>query len=570
MKRHKVRFSLFFLLVTAFLTVTLIPGLTVFIYFYGLSYNAAQQHLETQCGAEMDKSVQTFVTLINEYRHKAYLLASNTALPSLLQKNHNQRLSDITMYQLLFTAMKGDVSKAAVHIVSVDGTVYYSTHSFPAEYNPRLSNSSDSIFVRIGDSVHSEPVLLPAPRKIQSDTAAFTVIKKIIDRQTLIGYIFIDIFEETFINAYKDTLFSELLLIDSHVYLAYSLLSKERQGNFSSFPFLKHISFPPDTAFYQSDMSMITVRALPNTSFFIGGVMNSAPYFENFHRIRGSFMLIFSLLFIVSLILAVLFSKIIHRPLKSLLNTMQSVQSHTLTYNNSNTCISDFLELSAVYNAMIETIQNLITAAAEKEKQLHTAQQNVLRAQLNPHFLANTLGTVKSLAKLHNEHEIAAIITELHTLLRHTVDNTEAFLSAAETVKLIESWIKIMKLRFGEKFHTEIVLQPECREVFIPSFTIQPFLENAVLHGLEPKIGDWFLSLYIMRDADMLTITISDNGIGCPYTLSPQTYTELKKNGHTGLYTVYTRLNLLYNGRAYIDLTGSPEGTLVRIGIPLD
>lgn len=569
MRRKKKNYSLFVLLLACFLTLTLIPGIFFITYFAAAARTPIERNLIEQCSREIDDVEAEFQHIFAEYRHKAYALSVHPLLTELLQNGKNALVSDSDIYKALFSVMKGDVYRAAAHLVSVDGKIRYSTHYFPSGYNPRSNSGVYSIFNEVDTNFTTDICFVPSSRKENKNPVSLTLAKKIYNKDALIGYVFIDLFEEVFLNTYDRPLFSDIVLIDGSSFLAYSLLTRDLYGDFGRFPALTALPSPLADRVYRKNDYFTAVRPLADNRFFIAGILDASSHFESFYKTLSNLAPLLIIPALFSIILAVIFSKLITSPVKSLLQTMKAAKTGNLKHTEGFTRISDFAELSEGYNRMTDEILLLIEKTRQEEIKLHEAQRKALEAQINPHFLSNTLGTVKSLAKLHKQTEIAEIVTELSKLLRYSIGNTGSFISVKEAAELAESWIRIMKIRFGDKLKTDTGIDPACEKLLIPSFIIQPFLENAVIHGLEPKTGDWFLSLNIRRDTKRIVISIKDNGIGFPEGFLEEGFEHLKESSHTGLYNVYKRLELLYEGSADIDIQSGKTGTAVHLFLPI-
>lgn len=189
---------------------------------------------------------------------------------------------------------------------------------------------------------------------------------------------------------------------------------------------------------------------------------------------------------------------------------------------------------------------------------------------MNPHFLFNTLNTIKALARINNQEEIYTITVKLGKLLRSTIDSHESEATLADSIALIDSYLTIQKLRYGEKLVTSIHLDPTCAHIKTPKLVIQPLVENAIIHGLEPKVGNWFLAVRVEAVGRQIQITIEDNGVGFDRTTLPRDLNELANSTHVGVYNVYRRLSLAYQNELefLIDSTVG-KGTIVRIGLPI-
>ena len=159
---------------------------------------------------------------------------------------------------------------------------------------------------------------------------------------------------------------------------------------------------------------------------------------------------------------------------------------------------------------------------------------------------------------------------KLGKLLRSTIDSHESEATLAHSIALIDSYLTIQKLRYGEKLVTSIHLDPACAHIKTPKLIIQPLVENAIIHGLEPKVGNWFLAVRVEAVGRHIQITVEDNGVGFDRATLPQDLNDLAHSTHVGLYNVYRRLSLAYQNELEFSIDSTVgKGTIIRISLPI-
>ena len=199
--------------------------------------------------------------------------------------------------------------------------------------------------------------------------------------------------------------------------------------------------------------------------------------------------------------------------------------------------------------------------AKEREASLANARLEALRTQLQPHFLFNTLNTISGL--VHAEPDRAdAVITALGDLLRLTLETSEAReLPLREEMRLVEAYVAIMQARFEERVKSVMDIAPEAREALVPAFILQPLVENAVHHGLEPLPEGGTVKIVARREGDRLRIEVSDDGAGLHEG-------EPASEG-IGLANTRARLRALHGERASMELrAGDTRGCSVVLELP--
>lgn len=198
--------------------------------------------------------------------------------------------------------------------------------------------------------------------------------------------------------------------------------------------------------------------------------------------------------------------------------------------------------------------------ASELERSLAQAKLQALQMQLNPHFLFNSLHSISAL--MHQDVEAAdRMVSRLSELLRAALDNTETQeVSLGAELDFLKRYLEIERIRFGSRLNYEIDVPPEALDAQVPNLILQPLVENAIRHGIEPHARPGRIRLLARRQADELTLEVRDNGGG----LGPQAIEE-----GVGLSNTRARLQTLYGDACRFEFTSPPEGGLaVRLTLP--
>lgn len=203
-----------------------------------------------------------------------------------------------------------------------------------------------------------------------------------------------------------------------------------------------------------------------------------------------------------------------------------------------------------------------------KEKELDVMHLNKLRTEaelaalqskINPHFLYNALNSLASLVS-SDPQKAEQMTVKLAALFRYSVNHEHKHLaSVAEEMEIVNTYLDIEQIRFGERIAFRKVVDRELEKAKIPRFLIQPLVENALKHGLKDTVKDGILTVSVVRKDNRLEIVVADNGKPFPEELS---------TGH-GLQSTYEKLELLYNKDYQVKLINHPE-KLINISIPLE
>lgn len=225
------------------------------------------------------------------------------------------------------------------------------------------------------------------------------------------------------------------------------------------------------------------------------------------------------------------------------------------------------------YNEMAAHIEMLIEKVYKMELTHKQAELEFLQMQINPHFLYNTLDTISWLAMEKGNTEISDIAIALAELLRATIKK-EHFVTLNEELKAVKDYLLIQKERFGDKITVCYDVAEEVYDCQVPNFILQPLVENAIIHGLEPKIEKGKLMIQIHLEERKLHFLIADNGIGMTEEEIEFFFQQCEEQGtkqFIGLKNVYRRLILCYGEESRLHIISRKnEGTKIQFLIPLD
>lgn len=242
-------------------------------------------------------------------------------------------------------------------------------------------------------------------------------------------------------------------------------------------------------------------------------------------------------------------------------------------------------DLIRSYNLMALKIRNLIEVVfkGKEEKQAlelskKQAELKAIQSQVNPHFLFNTLETIRMRSLLKSENETADIIGELAILFRKSMDWRSDYITIEEEMSFVEKYINIQRYRFGDKIKYYHYIMDGCERYQVPKLAIGTFIENAFIHGIETSAKDGVISLTITQHSDSLFIEISDNGKGflnekldeIKQMLEHADGKMLYEAKSTGMLNAFLRLKMFCEGNISFEIDSKPEnGTDILIQMPL-
>lgn len=285
----------------------------------------------------------------------------------------------------------------------------------------------------------------------------------------------------------------------------------------------------------------------------------------------GVIFLIGALSFFFCIMVATFFSNLLSVPLNKMTEVMKKVRSGNLNVKINSKRQDEFGQLSNQFDKMTTELSEYMTLQVRHQQELNDSNIAMMQAQLNPHFLYNTLDTIKWGAKANGVPKLANMAAGLAQILRMSISETR-FITIKQELELVQKYIEIQQIRFGDNFTYDVELPMELEECLVPKLIIQPIVENALIHGLKEKEdGEIFVNIY--QESAVLHIEVSDNGKGMLDEIMEKINSRDRQQlvGHIGFYNVDTIIRLYYGDKYGLLAKKLEEGrTLVSITLPLE
>lgn len=308
------------------------------------------------------------------------------------------------------------------------------------------------------------------------------------------------------------------------------------------------------------------MQRLQNSNYKAMGVIHPEQAFESvydFRYIIGCTAIIMAAAILIIFVLV----RQQTRPLSKLVENMGKVQEGRLDKLVKVEGTTEVRELSETYNAMLGELENYIQKLMQVEKAKREAEIHSLQMQINPHYIYNTLASVKWLIWQGDKEKSVQVIDAFIQLLRNTISNKNEFITVKEEIENLKNYVIINQTRYGNQVNVEFYVTPECEEKKIPKLILQPFVENAFFHAF-PQGEKGIISIFVRESDGLLKVEIEDNGIG----MNSQILRNLmdKKNAPKehftgiGVNNVDDRMKLIY-GQNYGILVESQEGHGTKI-----
>lgn len=265
-------------------------------------------------------------------------------------------------------------------------------------------------------------------------------------------------------------------------------------------------------------------------------------------------------------------SRSIAEPIESLNNRVQEIGGGDLTVKQPvSSQVYEVSALSEGVEQMVEKMGNLMKESTDRQESLRQAELALLQAQINPHFLYNTLDTIIWLIEAGKTEEAEEMVTDLSSFFRHSLSNGEDVVTLEDEENQVSSYLQIQQFRYEDIMDYKIDIDPAVKGTKLPKLTIQPLVENALYHGVKLKRAKGLITVTGKAEGDDIVITVSDTGAGMTKERLEQLRNGLTNRERVGfgLSTVDERLKLFF-GEKYGLSVESVEGewTDVTVRIP--
>ncbi|WJH36055.1 sensor histidine kinase [Paenibacillus sp. CC-CFT747] len=347
-----------------------------------------------------------------------------------------------------------------------------------------------------------------------------------------------------------------------------------------------------DLMLYGGSGSLVTASApkrlltYAHSTFLGWTLVTSIPYAELLQGnayIRRTIVTTIVITLAVAAVFGIGFANSLVRPLKRLYGYMRRVESGDFTGHLVVESKDEIGLLTHGFNKMVVRLRNLLdevyfSKLRETEMQLRQREIELkaLQAQINPHFLYNSLDTIRGMALEASQDPISEIASSLARLLRYNLRHSSPKVTLEEEAYYADVYLKIQKYRFEEKLDYVIDLPEWAGKQAMAKFSLQPLVENSIVHGFEPAFGRTCLTITAYRESEQaFVVQIEDTGMGIPEERLADIRAQMKEKDviadgtHIGLTNVHRRIQYLFGEEYGVSIDSTLEkGTVVRLRLP--
>ena len=567
MKQTVKRFSLsfknrvFFMCLLATLVPLLISSV-VMVHIFTMSLNRQSEGTAKQQITEIS---ERFSRLLEDCENTcAELTADGSAAWNLIDNTTIEIQKG--MYLSLYQAVQEIYGHAQCSVYDAGGRLRFTTDTLPREGKlpvywgllRKASQGDGMIYYRTDPylAVTNPSILMQGAYSLENPHGART------------GYVVLDFTRDNFDNVFSGfySLTDMILILDDHRKPVYCSRPDYSEAQISGI--IAELMKPQGTAEAGKGAQQYLCLREPERGFYVI-LCRQAPISAPAVRMMGTVVLALSLLSLaLSLVISEALARHITRPVSRLDKAIAKVKDGDLSIQVKVKTNDELGRLTESFNQMVKDLKRYLEDRVQRQKDLNETTLRLYQTQLNPHFLYNTLDTIKWSAKIHQIPEIAVLAENLAVILRKSI-SSKPFIQLREELDTIESYIKIQKIRFAGRFLYETEIPDVLEDCVIPKMILQPLVENAIIHGLD-GCANGYICIYAAQKDGILRISVTDDGCGMGQEMldwmnSPN---PAKRDGHLGLYNVIQILKLYYGEEYGIQAESDTSGTTVTIRLP--
>lgn len=557
------------------MAITISVALAITIIFYKSSANtieenyiASNQQKNKYLVESMDKSMEEAYQLLVEISCNSEVKRQITDYKN---KPEDKKLE--SMAESLRDYNKRVSAVSSIHLIMQEEQVLVTSSDYPVYKKVIEQKSIETIVKEAKDG--AGPYLqhsLTAER-----TPLLTFVESIRENGQIIGYVCANIGERylyySYMSQLKDDAVEEAMLLDNNNQIIVSeepgIIGEHKDTCFQEIPYgAKKIS----EEIKMDGENIYFYYKAPFSECCLYLSVNRSMVTKSLTTLKLYYIGIFVIAVTLAIILAYYLAKVLCRPIEQLTSAMEKVSKGDLDTRAAVKSKDEIGDLSAEFNQMLEHIEELITQVIEKEKLKKDAELEALQYQITPHFMYNTLNSIKYAALIKGEKELAGVIESFVELLQATISKNGAFITVTEEVYILKNYIKLQEFRSNKVINITYQIPPNTQRCLIPRLILQPLVENALLHGIDLKDDKGRIEIVAYIEEGTLYLRVSDNGRG----MTREKIEKLlkgevrKKKGYSaiGIPNIRDRLALNYHDKGGIKFISNSTGTTAIIFLP--
>ncbi len=417
-----------------------------------------------------------------------------------------------------------------------------------------------------------------SPPDSGESTTALVATKALLERttDTIYGAMFFAIRESEFKKFYTSytSTGNDVLIVNKDGVIVSSnleaLIGQEAGGLLSQAEHVVQEQLDYKYVQFMNRDQLLLAEYLPIYDMYIVNLIDRETALGQLFDMRSIILIVLA---IVSAALIIVFyiSRRLTKSLTRLVKQIANISKYDFDHYVAVTGSYETRQLANAFNLMLDELHDYVAQLVETQRKQRNAELEALQQQINPHFLYNTLASIKLMVQQGSREKAAETINALIALLQNVIGNASETVTIGQELEQLRNYVFINQARNGDRIKVSSFVSPDCTQALLPKLIIQPFIENAFFHAFNHK-QDGYVYVMVSREGDTLVCEVADNGDGMeqePDLRLPSSKSKRQLLSGIGVRNVHDRLILLYGEPYGVTITSEPgEGTRVKIKLP--
>ncbi|SEK46172.1 two-component system, sensor histidine kinase YesM [Paenibacillus sp. cl141a] len=324
-----------------------------------------------------------------------------------------------------------------------------------------------------------------------------------------------------------------------------------------------------------------TVKSVVNIGWKIVGVSYLDEIMTTREEVNRYLVRVVAIVLVLAIAVSLILSAMLTRPIRRMGRTMKAVERGDFDVELPLQGPLEVVQLSSRFNLMLNKIRQLMKQIVKEQESKRKYELEALQAQINPHFLYNTLNSVVRMVGMSKKEEVITMITSLSKLFRLSLSKGKTSISVREELEHARHYLTIQQMRYKQKFDFAIEADEAALSCYTLKLVLQPLIENAIVHGIEYMVDQGHIRIGAAVKGELLEMTVTDNGVGMTPEMvegildakeTPHNPAQFINTAGSGVAVrnVHDRIRLYYGKRYGLEFESEQEaGTTVRIRIPV-
>lgn len=548
------------------LLIVVLPLSGIAFVAYHFSAAASSEYIRESKIAAARKTVSAVEILLDEVRNSSLELYQTREVYNYLTTDRRAASGEaaLKLSEFLSNHLSFDPNVAEIHIIREDGLYFHSTSVYRnlTQEQKERTDAAKGRLTFVGEAVSQYPISAKAYLFARR-------IRDVNDFSRDLGYLQIcirqDIFAELLDSNGVDRVGNAVIengevIIASEAFMRF-LDSRQTQQSLAELA-------GADPVDWGGEPALLTYDSLNYPGWYLANVssLSGMSAGDQLKLLLVTLSITCVAFLIISAVLARLFSTLILRRLTVVTDSMKDLEAKEYNLRIPETGNDEITQLAISFNKMSKRIHELLNDVYLFQIRERDAKIKALQAYINPHFLYNTLDTICWMSRMENAYETCDLVEALSQLFRMSIQESGGLHTVRQELKYTSNYLKIQECRYADSVDFQLVVEPGLEEYQTVNFALQPLVENAISHGMEPKGESGVVCIRVYRQADCLIYSVMNDGVVCDPTELNQLIADYS-GGKRGMAIsgLDSRVKLCWGAEYGLHFDQDENGNLVAI-----